>query len=389
MRLTPTATWLIEGAPGARSPQDLMRGTCARLVASGMPLCRGEAFVRTLHPNIVGRSFEWRSDGEVRVHEHTFEFLRSEEFLRSAVAQVCRTGEIVRYRASEGGSIAEVGLLGDPTFATLTDYVAAPMKFLSGEVHAITLATRQPGGFGDDHIEELESLVHPMARIGEIHALWRTAANLLDTYVGRNAGEKILAGHIHLGDTETIEAVVWFSDLRGFTQLADASEPGDLIRTLNELFECQVPAIDRHGGEVLKFIGDGLLAIFPLRGTASPSERCQAALAASQEAARALAALNDRRRAESRPAIAFGLALHVGEIAYGNIGGASRLDFTCIGPAVNVAARLEGLTSSLGRPVVTSEAFASLAGVDMEPLGAFELRGVAETQQVYAPRREA
>lgn len=387
MRLTPTAAWLLEGAPGARTPQDLMRETCSRLVASGMPLDRGEAFVRTLHPNIVGRSFEWRSEGEVRIHEHTFEFLRSEEFLRSAVAQVCRTGEIVRYRASEREAIADVRLLDDPTFATLTDYVAAPMKFLSGEVHAITLATRRPGGFDDAHLEEIQSLVHPMARIGEIHALWRTAANLLDTYVGRNAGEKILAGRIHLGDTETLEAVVWFSDLRGFTKLAGASEPGDLIRTLNELFECQVPAIDRHGGEVLKFIGDGLLAIFPLGGHASPRERCQAALAASAEAARELAALNVRRQAEGRPEIAFGLALHVGEVAYGNIGGASRLDFTCIGPAVNVAARLEGLTAIVGRPVVTSEAFASLAGADLEALGAFELRGVAETQQVFAPRR--
>jgi adenylate cyclase len=383
LRITKTAEYLIRGAPGARTAQELMEGTCASLVADGMPLARGEAFVRTLHPNIVGRSFVWHADAGVAIHEHTYAFLRSEAFLASPVAEVCRTNAIVRHRASNG--FVPRGIIDDPRYADVTDYVAAPMRFLTGEVHAITLATRAPEGFTDAHVEELEAIVHPMARIGEIHALARTAVNLLDTYVGRNAGEKILSGRIHLGDTESIEAVVWFSDLRGFTRLAGESAPADLIRTLNELFECQVPAIEAHGGEVLKFIGDGILAMFPIHAGVTSVEACRNALAASRAATRALVDLNVARAEAGRAPLAFGLALHVGDVAYGNIGGASRLDFTCIGPAVNLAARLESLTSQLGVPVVTSAAFARAVDVPMHELGEHELKGVAERQLVFRP----
>jgi adenylate cyclase len=260
------------------------------------------------------------------------------------------------------------------------------MAFLSGDVHAITVATTAPGGFSAANLAAFEAIIDPMARLGEIIALHRTAANLLDTYVGRNAGERILAGRIQLGDTETIEAVIWFSDLRDFTRLAGQGPPGDIIRTLNELFECQVPAIERGQGEVLKFIGDGLLAIFPVRpGGPSKAELCRAALRAAEEALGSLSLVNRRRQDSGRPAIAFGLALHAGEVAYGNIGGASRLDFTCIGPAVNLAARLEGLTAQVGRTVVTSASFAALVPEAVEPLGEFTLKGVDDPQAVFAP----
>jgi adenylate cyclase len=362
-----------------------MEGACRRLLAEGVPVDRAEAFVRTLHPNVSGRSFVWHSDRPVAVVEHTFAFVQKSDFERSAVGQVCRTGAAIRHRATAGAP-PDLHLRDEPDVASITDYFAIPITFVSGEVHAITMATRRPGGFTDADLTAFEAIAHPMARLGEIIALHRTAANLLDTYVGRSAGEKILAGHIQLGDTETIEAVIWFSDLRGFTQLAGETPPGDLIRTLNELFECQVPAIERGGGEVLKFIGDGLLAIFPIReGGPCSADRCRAALRASEEALVALEAVNGRRAASGRAPIAFGLALHVGEVAYGNIGGASRLDFTCIGPAVNLAARLEGLTGRLGRAVVTSDAFAAQVGDAVAPIGEHELKGVAGRQRVHAP----
>ena len=387
MKLTPTGAWLVLGAPGARAPQETMDGACRRLRDEGVPIDRAEAFVRTLHPNVPGRSFVWHSDRPVDVIEHTYAFLQSEDFRRSAVSEVCRTAAAVRHRAGEGGPIADVHLLDEPDFGSITDYVAAPMRFLSGEVHAITIATRNQGGFTDDQIAAFTAIIEPMARLAEIMALHRTAANLLDTYVGRSAGEKILAGRIQLGDTETIQAVIWFSDLRDFTRLAGQSAPGDLIRTLNELFECQVPAIEARGGEVLKFIGDGLLAIFPIReGGPSAADQCRAALQASARALAALDVVNGRRATEERPPISFGLALHVGEVAYGNIGGASRLDFTCIGPAVNLAARLEGITGAAGRPVVTSESFAALVGDAVDAIGEFELKGVDGRQRVFAPR---
>lgn len=362
-----------------------MDGACRRLAAEGVPLDRAEAFVRTLHPNVSGRSFVWRSDRPVAVVEHTYGFVQGEEFARSAVGQVCRTGAAIRHRATAGAP-PDLHLRDEPDVESITDYYAMPVRFLGGDVHAITMATRRPGGFTEADLAAFDAIGHPMARLAEIIALHRTAANLLDTYVGRSAGEKILAGRIQLGDTETIEAVLWFSDLRGFTQLAGETAPGDLIRTLNELFECQVPAIERGGGEVLKFIGDGLLAIFPIRdGGPAIADRCRAALRASEEALEAMAAVNARRAEAGRSPIAFGLALHVGEVAYGNIGGASRLDFTCIGPAVNLAARLEGLTGALGHAVVTSEAFAAQVGDAVAPIGEHELKGVTGRQRVFAP----
>ncbi len=366
-----------------------MEGTCVRLRAEGLPLDRGEAFVRTLHPNVSGRSFVWHSGRGVVVHEQSYAYLQSEPFAASAIGRVCKGAGVLRFRGADRDAIRDGHLLAEPDFAEVTDYVAAPMTFLAGDLHAITIATSDPAGFTDAHVAAFEAIVLPMSRLGEIIALHRTAANLLDTYVGRNAGEKILAGRIQLGDTENIAAVIWFSDLRGFTRLAGQGAPGDIIRTLNELFECQVPAIERAGGEVLKFIGDGLMAIFPVReGGPSAPELCRAALRASAEALAGLRVVNARRQETGRPAIAFGLALHAGEVAYGNIGGSSRLDFTCIGPAVNLAARLEGLTATVGREVVTSEAFAALVPDAVEPLGSFELKGVDGTPSVFAPRAE-
>jgi adenylate cyclase len=231
------------------------------------------------------------------------------------------------------------------------------------------------------------SIIPPLSRVAEILALSRTAANLLDTYVGHNAGERILAGHIQRGEVEPIHAVLWFSDLRGFTSLAAKLDAGALIRALNELFECQVPAIEKRGGEVLKFMGDGLLAIFPIKsGGRSVAELCDAALDAADEAHGALAALNRRRAQAEELPLEFGLALHVGEIAYGNIGGAGRLDFTVIGPAVNLAARLEGLTSKLGKRIVLSEQFAAATKRPVERLGEFELKGVPGSPTAFTAK---
>ena len=195
-----------------------------------------------------------------------------------------------------------------------------------------------------------------------------------------------MAGRILRGDIETIRAVIWFSDLRGFTAIAGSMEPAAVMGILNDLFDCQVPAIERRGGEVLKFMGDGLLAIFPIEEQSRPvRELCDLALEAVADAFGALERLNTTRSERGDAAIRFGLALHLGDVAYGNIGGSGRLDFTCIGTAVNVASRLEGLTERLGRPVVLSDEFARLTSRHVEPLGTHELRGVAELQRVWAP----
>jgi len=384
--------WLVDGAHGASDASEVIGRVGDDLVRAGIPVDRIAAFVRTLHPHLMGRSFTWKRGEGVRVGEASYDFVQTAEFQSSPITMVYRTRKALRRRLTDESARGEFADLDDLAAQGFTDYLLRPITFLSGEVHVVSFATKDPAGFTGAHLAAFDDLMRPLARIAEIMALRRTAVTLLNTYVGRNAGERILAGQIHLGDLETIRAVLWFSDLRGFTALAGALEPSALIRALNELFGAQVTAIDRHGGEVLKFMGDGLLAIFPFDhgGTVpkpprAPGDLCDAALDAAGEAFAAVAALTEVRAARGEPPLRFGLALHVGDVAYGNIGGQRRLDFTCIGPAVNVASRLEGLTGQLGRPVVVSPEFAALTKRPMASLGTFELKGVTVPQPVFAP----
>lgn len=384
VNVQPLFDWLVDGAPGSKNPVELLDRLCPELRDHGVPVDGMEAFVRTLHPHVVGRSFHWRAGGKVLVRENTYAFLNSDEFKQSAMAQVFKTGALARRDPTKLGAHAARLELMDLAHDGVTDYLALPLAFLNGEVHGIAFTTSAPGGFTDEQARALQQIVRPLSRVGEIFALSRTAVNLLNTYVGRNAGERILAGHIQRGDTDSIRCVIWFSDLRGFTSMADAVAPGALIRTLNELFDCQVPAIERHGGEVLKFMGDGLLAIFPIDRRPTP-DACEDAMAATEEAFAALDRQNAQRTSRGDPRIAFGLALHLGEVTYGNIGGAGRLDFTCIGPAVNLAARIEGLTGKLGQHLLVSEDVARHLTRPLADLGEHALKGVAEPQRVYSP----
>lgn len=382
----PLFEWLVDGGPGALGPAAIVKRVGDDLLAAGVPVCRIVAFVRTLHPHIMGRSFTWRPGVEVEVAAAPYAILQSAEFARSPVAAVFRTAQPLRRRLVDGATRGEFAVLDRLADEGVTDYLALPMVFLSGQVHCVAFATAAPDGFTDAQVEAVTRIVRPLARVAEIMAQGRTAANLLSTYVGRGAGDRIIAGNIQRGDTESIRSVLWFSDLRDFTALAASMEPVALIGVLNDLFECQVPAIERHGGEVLKFMGDGLFAIFPVADDAATvGELCDAALDAATDARLALEGLNRARGARGQDPVRFGLALHVGDVAFGNIGGASRLDFTCIGPAVNVAARLESLTRKVERPVVVSAEFAARTTRKTERLGRFELKGVAEPQEVFAP----
>jgi adenylate cyclase len=347
--------WLVDGAPRAPNPVALLDRLLPALGEAGVPVDRAEAFVRTLHPHIVGRSFFWKRGSPVEVRENTYAYLNSPEFLDGPVGRVFREACVVQ----------------QPGFA------AFPLRFTNGQVHAITFGTSEAGGFTAGHVAALERLVRPLSRLAEIFALARTAANLLSTYVGRGAGDRILSGQIRRGDTETIRCAIWFSDLRGFTPMSESREPGEIIRVLNDFFECQVPSIERHGGEVLKFMGDGILGIVPVRG--DEGDACARALRAYDDASAELERLNRRKGTDLR----FGLALHLGDVAYGNVGGASRLDFTCIGPAVNFAARIEGLTGKLGRTLLMSAPFAERAGRSVIELGRHALKGMSEPQPLH------
>jgi adenylate cyclase len=372
--------WLIDGARDAPTPESVLGELCRRLLADGVPLERANVFVRTLHPSIMGRRFFWRRDAEgVAVSEPSFEFLDTDEYRRSTVAVVTTTGRELRRWLADPNCADDFPVLRTLRDEGVTDYLISPLIFSNGEVHAASWTTDAPGGFGDPALARLRAVAAPLARIAEIRALRRTAGTLLDTYVGRNAGTRILGGQIRRGDTEAISAVIWLSDLRDFTLMADRMPAGELIALLNRCFDCQVPAILAHGGEVLKFMGDGLLAIFPIAAGDLPAGTCDRALAAAREARALLADL----ATPAGTTVRFGLALHVGEVLYGNIGGGNRLDFTCIGPAVNLAARLEKLARDLGRSVVVSSTFAAQCSSGLSPLGDHRLRGLGQPQPAF------
>jgi adenylate cyclase len=369
--------WLIEGARSAPLPQHVLAQLCDRLVTCGIPLWRVAVFVRTLHPNVMGRRFMWRLGSEVEVAEGPFELLKTSDFLDSVIARVYLTADPVRRRLAVANPILDFPILSELRTEGVTDYLATPLAFTDGTTHVATWTTRESRGFTDEQITGIEAIITPLARVAEVRALRHTASTLLDTYVGHDAGERILAGHIRRGDIEEIHAVIWLSDMRGFTALADSLPPRVIIDLLNRYFDCQVPVILEHGAEVLKFMGDGLLAIFPI--TDNETEACKRALAAARQAKASIAAL----ASSAMPGLRFGLALHIGDVLYGNIGSGNRLDFTCIGPAVNCAARIEKLTGQLGRAILASDEFARCCPSEFTALGEFSLAGFSAAQVIY------
>jgi adenylate cyclase len=265
----------------------------------------------------------------------------------------------------------------------VTDYIALPLLFVDGSAHASSWTTKRAGGFSDGELATLRRLVTPLARIIEIVNLRRTASILLDTYVGNRAGERILGGQIRRGHTDTMHAAIWLSDLRGFTALSDRLPAETVVDILNQYFDCQVSAIRAHGGEVLKFMGDGLLAVFPIAEQEGDIHQvCTRVLEAARESRASVEAMH-YPIGEMLERFRFGLALHVGPVLYGNIGGGNRLDFTCIGPAVNLAARLEKIAGRLNRTIVASAGFAGICAGGWADLGEFPIAGFAKAERVY------
>ncbi len=378
-----TAAWLVDGARSASRSEDVLTELCDRLSACGLPLWRVAVYVYTLHPETVGRRFLWRPGDGTKVDAASFAMAAGQEFVASPITHIHRTGNMIRRLLCDPGCPMDFPFLDELRTEEVTDYLAVPLRFTNGEINVATFTTRVPGGFADAHIDALERLVPPLARVAEVRALRRTAVNLLDAYVGRHAGERILAGRIRRGDTEAIRAVIWLSDMRGFTRLAERIAPQALIDALNAFYDCQVPAIEAEGGEVLKFIGDGMLAIFHISADTDVGEACARALRAAREAKARIEALPPVGADGAETQLRFGLALHVGELLYGNIGAGNRLDFTCIGPAVNLAARLEKVAARLDRAIVASAAFANHLPQDFVDLGSFELAGFRAAEDVY------
>jgi adenylate cyclase len=375
--------WLSDGARSAQLSEDVLTDLCRRMIEAGIPLWRAAVFVTTLHPDFMGRAFYWRAESGVKVSEAEYKVRETDEYLSSPVVAVYGTGQPLRRRLADPNCQIDFAVLEEFRAEGATDYAAFPLIFTDGSIHVATWTTQHPGGFTPRQYADLEQVIAPLTRVAEIRALRRTATNLLSTYVGRQAGEQILAGRIRRGHVEAIHAAIWLSDMRGFTTLSERLPPQQLIELLNRYFDCQVPAILDGGGEVLKFIGDGLLAIFPLTGDGrNANEVCRRALTCARGAEAAIAKL-DPLPGANHDAIRFGLALHIGQVMYGNIGGGNRLDFTCIGPAVNLAARLEKRAAALGQTIVASAEFAAHVADEFFPLGQFPVAGFAAPQQVF------
>jgi adenylate cyclase len=376
------ADWLINGAPSAASGPQMMAQTCEWLIRAGVPLWRVGVFVRTLHPDIFGRNFVWKPGAEVEVGTVDFGIQDSAGFHTSPLAIVFRQGLEVRSRADDPEA-RRFPIVDEMRAEGVTDYIALPLPFTDGTLNASSWTTKQPGGFTDEQLNALRSVLPPLARYIEIISLRRTATMLLDTYVGNRAGEKIMGGQIRRGHNETMNAAIWLSDLRGFTALSDRLPAENVVEILNQYFDCQVAAIRDHGGEVLKYMGDGLLAVFPIDEYVGDAQQvCSRVLEAARESRASVEALQ-YPFGDAIERFRFGVALHVGRILYGNIGGGSRLDFTCIGPAINLAARLEKLTGKLHRTVVASEGFAGICQGGWNDLGEFPVAGFSKAARVF------
>jgi len=374
--------WLIDGARSAASPSRMMSETCERLVAAGLPLWRVGVFVRTLHPDIYGRNFIWRPGAEVEIGSVDFNIVDAPEFKASPISIVFAQGTEVRARVGDPES-ARFPIIEDMRAEGVTDYIALPLLFTDGLNNASSWTTKQPGGFTDQQLAALRALVPALARVIEIITWRRTSSLLLDTYVGNRAGERILNGQIRRGHTDTMHAAIWLSDLRGFTALSDRLPAETVVDILNSYFDCQVAAIRDHGGEVLKFMGDGLLAVFPIdEYVGDVRQVCSHVLDAARESRASVEAMH-YPIGETVERFRFGVALHVGRILYGNIGGGNRLDFTCIGPAVNLAARLEKIASRLNRTVVASAGFAGICTGGWDDLGEFPIAGFSKAERVF------
>jgi adenylate cyclase len=376
--------WLINETREERFMENIFAALCNRLQTAGLPLKRASLHLQIQHPQWLGGRITW-SDG-------------------MQVAEIVRVDHEVRERAEyigspaqeihDGASVVRENLECDPARGRrhaifdelrsmgLTDYVAWPIYHTLGKRHFATFATDRSGGFTDAHLADLSSLLPVLALVSEIRVKNRLTRTLLDTYVGSHAGELILAGATRRGSGVTVRAAIMICDLRDFTRISDIWPRDDVIDLLNGYFDAVSEPLSRRGGEILKFMGDGLLAIFPL----SEPKACANLLHAVAEAHQAMTALNESNRELGRVPLNYGVGIHVGDVMYGNIGSHSRLDFTVIGPAVNLASRLEALTKQLGRSVVISRDFADQVKgeFNLEAVGKHSVRGFSDPIELFA-----
>lgn len=389
---------LTQAGLNGTSEDAIVSDFCERANAIGIPVDRALVIIDTLHPVYEGRLFRWGQDpsqpglveyGRTVVPEGVTlgeeEERAAASWRQSPFFHMLTTGESILRLTEEHASVFPV--MHDYLMGGIRGGASIVNRFgpggVIGEMDAVysSWMTRQPGGFTDGQLDALARLVPTLALAVKATALTRMTGTLMETYLGRDAAHRVLSGRIMRGVADRIEAAIWFSDLRGFTRVTD-SAPEQVIPLLNDYADVAVSAIHAHGGDVLKLIGDGILAIFTAEDRA---QACGAALNAATDARREVAALNARRAHNLLPVTDMYLGLHVGEVYYGNIGSLDRLDFTVVGPAVNEASRIATMCRSVEQPVLVSQAFAAVDGMRgrLVSVGRYALRGVEQPQELF------
>ncbi len=388
------AAWVVNCGLAGWSETDLLHGFCERCRDAGIDLCRAITIIDTLHPIYEGRAFRWRNDGVeesfIVEYEPTNEGPAAEKWRNSPFQHLLDIGgdEIrVRLDQNEPLRFAYLDTLKEEGH---TDYVAFIHRFAGdGIIGAMDCVysywtTRHPEGFDEAGLAALRRLLPSLALALKCASLKRISETLVEVYLGKDAGRRVINGHISRGVADRISAVLWFSDLRGYTRISDNAAPGEIIPLLNDYAEAVISAIHNAGGDVLKLIGDGILAIFKAD---DPSDACRCALTAEANLRRDLKALDERRAAANSPVTSVYLGLHIGEVFYGNIGSKDRLDFTVVGPAVNEVSRIASMCRSVDRDVVISAEFAARMSdpekAGLVSVGRFALRGVGRAQDLF------
>jgi adenylate cyclase len=382
--------WLLSTAISEKDFLALFEDLVWRMVAAGLPVDRMTIHVGTLHPQLVGFYWYWdREDGLVDELKVDQSGMMTERYRRSPLSVVVEGGKPFRAAGFDEDMIVRYPILKDLKTQGISDYVVIPMGAGEKYHNAATLATRCDGGFRDQELEDFGHILELFALHAERHIAWRIAENVVETYLGIVPGQRILSGAIQRGAGESIRAVIWMSDLRGFTNLVDRLPPQDVLVVLNEYFERIAEAIITNGGEILKFIGDGVLSMFPIDDRNDEASAAASSLAAAELAMKNINQLNNHAPdnligIKGWQPLQSGIALHLGEIFFGNVGAPERLDFTVIGRAVNEVSRVETLTKELNRSILITEPVAHLLNRELENMGSHQLRGLSGHITLYS-----
>ncbi|WP_420414792.1 adenylate/guanylate cyclase domain-containing protein [Roseibium sp.] len=378
--------WLYSDAAYLDGTLEIVCELATRLQGGGVPVDRVTTGIWIVHPNVRAEGSIWTSDGSRELRRYVPGPDSEADYENSPIKQVHETKRSVRVRiTSSENTEDDFPVIQELRDEGYTDYLALPMPFSDGSVKVATFATKAPGGFSVSHLSVFDSLMRPLALVCELKTLQRTAATVLDTYVGPRAGSKVLDGTTRRGDGEWIKAVVSFADIRGFTRLSNTLPADKIVLFLNKYFGAMTEAVEAHGGEVLKFIGDEVMAIFPYETDEEAREAAFQALLAARDTFEKIGEINQQRTCVQTPDMSVGIALHAGDVFYGNVGSETRLDFTVVGPAVNLASRIAELAKDLGRDVLVSDAIAGIMGCRHGLFGEYHVKGFDDPVEVYSP----